>query len=237
MDASLWTDGGGGVFYNGESGGTATGYFIQEHGVLNGDSILRLEAYPDPTNIVNCFEYNSTIAAEVSNWGGAGTHSILSFGYNSISTVCMRFDTYPGIAPMSILFGGGEIDFAEFNIIPTKNGPVTFFYLTILPGGSQHQIGITAPGGVDFSQWGVLQCKITSTQITLFYSSDGVTYTDVSGGAYTFTSPELAAITSNEHLCLQIQTGDVMANPGPDSSVTSATPVKLLVDWVAVDIA
>lgn len=230
MDPTKWTDGGVGVSYNGPSEGTAEGLFINTHAVTPGDSLLHLQAYPDPTNIVNCYEYTPALAASVNQWGGAGTHTKLSILPGAVASVCTKFDTYPGIAPMAIYFGGGEIDWAEFNVIPAKNEPITKFYLTLLPGANQRQVQVTAPTGVDFSQWGVFRCALTNTSLTVSHSVDGVNF--VTCGSFTNVTGALGA----QNLCLQIQTGDVMANPPADPSVTASTPVQLLVDWVTVDV-
>lgn len=230
LDPTKWTDGGNGVSYNGPSGGTAEGLFINKHAVTPGDSLLHLQAYPDPTNIVNCYEYTASLAASVNQWGGAGTHTKLQILPGAVSTVCMKFNTYPGIAPMAIYFGGGEIDWAEFNIIPAKNQPITKFYLTLLPGASQKQVEVIAPAGVDFSAWGVFRCALTTTSLNVTHSVDGINFVEC--GSFN----NVSGATGAQNLCLQIQTGDVMPNPPADPSVSASSPIELLVDWVTVDV-
>lgn len=225
LDSTKWN-----APYNGESGGTATGYFISEHTVLKGDSIARFQAYPDPTNIVKCWEYNATLGESLAYWGGAGTHSNLTFGPGSLTQVCMKFDTYPGIAPMAIYYGGEEIDFAEFNQIPTKGGSITKFSATIHWGNHADQAGIECVAPVDFSQWHVFALNWSATGLTI--SCDGAQV-----GSFTFTATQISGgVNSAQNLCLQIQTGDVMPNPPADPSVSASSPIELLVDWVTVDV-
>jgi hypothetical protein len=233
LNSANWTDGGSGTAYDGESGGTATGYFISQHVILKGDSIARFQAYPDPTNIVDCYQYNPTLGASLAYWGGAGTHSKILVGPGSIQSVCMKFNTYPGIAPMAINYGTDtEFDFAEINQITTKNQAITKMSATIhwSDHGPQFGIEMTAPTGVDFSQWHVWQVQFLSTGLII--SCDGAQV-----GSFVFSAAQLAGgILDSQNLCLQIQTGDVMPNPGPDASVTATTPIELDVDWVIIDI-
>jgi hypothetical protein len=234
--------------YNGESGGAieknggwvaSIGYFCSSHTVLKGDSLLRLEAYPDPVNIVKCYEYTASQAAAVNQWAGAGVQVKSAIGPGSVETVCMKFDVYPGIAPMAIDFGSGEIDWAEFGGITAK-GPITKFAAAIHwdNQSQQQQIEIVAPTGVDFSQWGAFRRVWTDTGVTISHSVDGVNFVEC--GSFTFSAAQISGgLTTPQYLCLQIQTGDggsVLAPPA-DPSVTASTPVTMYVDWVTVDVA
>lgn len=238
LDPTKWTDGGNATAYNGPSEGTAEGFFSGAHVVLKGDSIARFQAYPDPINIVKCWEYNATLAAQLANWCGAGTHSRILVGPGSMTSVCMKYATYPGIAPMAILFGATtEFDFAECNVITTKGQAITKFYGSVHWNNHAQQDGFTlvAPPGVDFSQWGVFRLAFETSGIVITHSTDGVNFATV--GAYGFSAAQIAAgIQASQNLCLQIQTGDVMPNPPADPSVSASSPIELLVDWVTVDV-
>lgn len=234
LDMTKWT-----APYSGVSGGTASGLFIPQHTVFKGDSILRLQAYPDPSNIVHANGYTPDLAASVNQWGGAGTKTQLLVGPGSVSRVCMKFDVYPGIAPMAIFFGDTtESDFAEINQINAKGQAITKMSATIFWGnhGPSQGIEMTAPSGVDFAQWGVFEARFSETGLEISHSIDGVNYAMI--GLFTFTPTQLSGgVLAEQNLCLQIQTGDVMPNPPADPSVTASSPVELWVDWVTVDVA
>ena len=236
LDPTIWTDGGNSVDYNGLSGGTAQGFFVASHVVVK-NGAANFNAYQDPAGVEQCWGYTAALAAQVNNWAGAGTHSKILVGPGSVTRICMKPSTYPGIAPMAIFFGAKtEFDFAEFNVIKTKGQPITQFSGSVHWNNHTQQDNFTlkAPAGVDFAQGGVFEARFTTTALIVSFSVDGVTYAEI--GGYTFSAAQLASdILTPQNLCLQTQTGDVMPNPPADPSVTAANPVQMPVYWVTID--
>lgn len=222
--------------YNGESQAASPGYFIGSHSVLKGDSWLRLEAYPDPKNIVNCWQYDPNIANSVNQWGGAGVQTVTRWPVGTIFTWAMKWDTYPGITPIVLSMGNNwppEQDFIEANV--NSRGASVYSYTSSYhynQGNQQVQIKI-ADKGISLNKSHIWRVRWEKTETIL-------TCDEIIVGRVHFT-PEMNSPTDqyslaqDQFLAFQIQTGDPN-NPKADSTVTSEKPITMFVDWITIDV-
>lgn len=219
--------------YSGKSGGALDGLFIASHTVLKGDGLLRLEAYPDPVNIVKSYQYSAALAASVNQWGGAGVQTKESYPVGTTFHWIAKADVYPGVTPIALTFGNdAEQDFFEMTKWPSglvKGEPVTSltpaFIWQYTPTRLQEQITIT---NADFSQEHVYRAEWTETGTILYV--DGVEV-----GSVKWTSANQATMTKPQPFCLQIQTGDP-TNPPADPTISALDPVTFYVSAVAIDV-
>lgn len=225
---SLW-----GKPYKGRSGGAQPGFFLDTHTVLKGDSLLRLEAYQDPQGIVNCWEYDPTIAASVYDWCGAGIASAGYFPVGTTFTWACKWDPYPGITAIVLSMGKTwppEQDFMECNA-SERGAPITKFTSSYHYDQANHQVQI-AIANADFSQWHAWQAKWTETGTVVTLDGDVIGQV---GFTSAMTEDPTYGLLAPQFLALQTQTGDPN-NPPPDATVTAETPVTMYVDWVAIDV-
>jgi hypothetical protein len=241
LNAALWT-----TPYNGRSEGGQTGFFVGKHTVLKGDGWLRLQAYPDPAGLAQCWQYDATIAAHVNQWGGAGLQSTALFPATMNLAFVAKWDTMPGMTPIVLLMGRKnwppEIDILEMNAA-LKGGvpqPYQQSYHYAAPN-SQFQVAVVIAAGADLSQEHLWVFKSTTTgAITTVTDAAGnvaatctVTYADHTAVAVDPTNSY--SLATPQFLGLQHQTGDP-GNPPADASVTAANPITMYVGPVAVDI-
>ena len=225
----LWSGG-----YNGQSQAAQVGIFLKSHLVLNGDSWLRLEAYPDPANSLSSWMATPAIAASVNQWCGAGVQSVTRWPVGTIFTWACKWDTYPGMTPTVLTMGNNwppEQDIIEADV-SVKGAPQTGFNESFLyaPGPTQDQ-KFVSDGGIDLSQSHIWQAKWTTTGTVV--TVDGNVVDNES-----FSSAMLSGVNGLQNpqfIAFQHQTGDP-SNPPADSTITAANPVTFYVDWVAIDV-
>ena len=223
--SSLWSGA-----YNGASAAAQTGMFLATHLVLNGDSLLRLEAYSD-AGWASSYGSNSTIAASVNNVCGAGCQTGTRYAVGTTFTWTCKWDTYPALTPIVLTMGNTwppEQDLIESDV-STIGAPQTGYNSSYLyaPGPTQVQDAVSLPAGMtDFSTWHLWQLQWTLGGSTL--TCDGHTIVNQS-----FTSPMVSGtygLQNVQFLALQHQTGDPY---NPSSTISS--PVTMYFDWVAID--
>lgn len=200
--------------YQGVSYSSQNGYYATSHAVQKGDSLLRLQMYPDP------------IGGGVANgWVGAGiqTTQAKMWPVGSIYTVATRSDYLAGATPIDLVMGHvwppeGDID----------EGGMAWFHWG---QGNTHQQGFTIPTADDDTGWHVWQLNLGSQTITA--SCDGVIFgTMVNPDA---GNPDPYGFSAPMFLGFNYQTGDPN-NPAPDSSITAANPYEKQVDWFCIDV-
>lgn len=216
--------------YNGQSGAAQMGIFLGTHLVLNGDSLLRLEAYSD-ANWANSFDSTAAIAASVHNVCGAGVQTGTRWPVGTTFTWTTKWDTYPGLTPIVLTMGNNwppEQDLIEADV-NSIGAPQTGYNSSYLyaPGPTQKQDAVSLPSGItDFSQWHMWQLKWNTSGSVL--TCDGHTVVNQA-----FSSDMVSGVNGLQNvqfLALQHQTGDPN-NP----SATISSPVTHYFDWVAID--
>jgi hypothetical protein len=225
--------------YNGKSGAAQDGIFLATHLVLNGDSLLRLEAYSD-ANWSNSFGSTSAIAAAVHNVCGAGVQTGTRWPVGTTFSWACKWDTYPGLTPIVLTMGNNwppEQDIIESDV-NSLGAPQTGFNESFLyaPGPTQKQNNTPLPSGItDFSTWHLWQLQWTSAGSKVFVDGHMIPNVATPSSPYTmpFTSGMVSGVNglqNNQFLALQHQTGD----PN-DPSSTINSPVTMFFDWVAID--
>lgn len=224
--SSLWSGA-----YNGQSNAAQPGIFLGTHLVLQGDSLLRLEAYSDP-NWANSWEATQAIASAVNNVCGAGVQTGTRWPVGTTFTWTCKWDTCPGLTPIVLTMGNTwppEQDLIEADV-STAGAAQTGYTSSYLyaPGPTQEQVPVKLPTGItDFSQWHLWQLKWTSAGSLL--TCDGNVVVNIP-----FTSAMVSGVNGLQNvqfLALQHQTGDP-SNP----SAPITTPVTMYFDWVAIDV-
>ena len=224
--SSLWTG-----RYNGPSQGFQQGIFLDTHAVLKGDSLLRLEAYPDPANALNSWEATPAIVAAVNGWCGAGVQTVVRWPVGTIFTWAMKWDVYDQIASIALTMGKTwppEQDIVESSgggVKPITNLTGSFHYTK---SNGQTQLGFK---GTDFSDWHVWQLQWTQKGSVV--TCDGQVVMNLQ---YTpaMTADSTYGLLANQFFSFQCQTGDP-GNPPADLSITAANPITTYVDWFCVD--
>lgn len=225
--SSIWS-----APYNGQSEAKYPGYFIDKHCVMLGDSLLRLQAYPDPANIVNCWKYTAAIAASVNQWGGAGIQTVTRWPVGTRFVFAARWDTYPAITPIALTMGNDwppEQDIIEANV-STRGQAVTTFTESFHydQGNSQQQLQVA--DGTDYSSWHLWEIDWTEQGTTV--KCDRIQIADCPFTELMVVDPDYG-LAADQFLAFQIQTGDPN-NPAADATVTVEAPVEFCIDWLQV---
>ena len=159
-----------------------TGDIPRDNLVLQGDSLLRLEAYSDP-NWANSWESTQAIATSVNNVCGAGVQTGTRWPVGTTFTWTCKWDTCPGLDADSsddgqhLAPGTGLIE-ANVSVAGAPQTGYTSSYL-YAPGPTQEQVPVNLPHGVaDFAQWHLWQLKWTASGSTL--TCDGAQVVNVS---------------------------------------------------------
>jgi hypothetical protein len=219
-------------FYNGQSNASHPGIFLETHGVLLGDSLLRLEAYPD-TNALNSYDSTEAIAESVNWWCGAGVQTENAYVFPVTYTWACKWDSWYGMTPIVLSIGEvwpPEQDFIEAAVAVSGQAVVGYNSSYLYATGPQQEQTHIADGSVDMSQWHIWQAICTLEGTTL--SVDGTVVGDIK-----FTEAMVSGTNGLQNkmvLCLQHQSGDP-DNPTADSSITSANPITQYFDWVCID--
>ncbi len=222
--------------YNGQSGASGgAGIFLASHLKLLGDSLLRLEAYPDPANALSSWQATAAIAAAVNQWCGAGVQTGTRYAPPfTMSWVC-KWDTFPGMTPIVLTMGNTwppEQDWIEADV-STQGAAQTGYTFSSLyaPGPTQKQTPVSLAGGItDFSQWHLWKAVCTLAGTTLYCDGHQVAYQAFNSAMVSGAN----GLQNVQFLALQHQTGDP-TNPAADGSITSSTPITMYFDSVAID--
>jgi len=209
--------------YNSVSKAAQDGIFLTSHAVLKGDSLLRMECYPDPQGALNGWQITPALIAAVNGWACAGVQTARRWPVGTTITWAGWWDTYPGITAINLLMSDGwtsEIDLIEANA-SAKGGPVNQYAVTLMTNQGSNKVQLKANTGQDFSQKHVWQAKWTLQGTTI--TCDG---TVVASSGFVNNAPQFWTI--------QPQTGDP-SNPPADASITAANPITQYLDWVCFD--
>ena len=248
IDNSIWT----GV-YTGEFSGSGC-YAVGAHAVTKGDSLLRLQEYPDPAGVALAWLYNAATASASNYWGGSGLQTVKTYGLNTTFGIACEWDTYPGCTPIMLLMGRAgnppgapgwppEIDILEINAAMHGGAPSPYMlsYHYASPN-SQFQVACQVEAGVDLSKAHLWVFKTTSTGASL-------TVTDPTGNVVATSSAvwadhgsavtdptNLAGFATPQFMALQHQNGDPNQSPA-DPTITAENPIEFRIDFAFIDVA
>lgn len=238
LNTALWSG-----FYNGPSFAAKEGLFVKMHAVLKGDGWLRLQAYPDPVGLQQCWQYTSALAASVNQWGGAGLQSVGLFPLTMNLACVLKWDTYPGMTPIVLLMGRKnwppEIDIMEMNAL-LKGGVAqpykqSFHYAA---PNVQFQVSVVIAAGADLSQehlW-TFSSTTAGAKTTVTDGNGNVVATCTTTFSAANVDPTSTySLATPEFLAFQHQSGDPN-NPAADATVTASNPITMYVGPVAVDV-
>jgi len=202
--------------YNGTSHSSQSGWYATSHAVQKGDSLLRLQMYPDPAG-----------GGIANGWVGAGlqTTQAKMWPVGSIYTIRTRSDSLPGATPIDLVMGKNwppEVDINE--------GGMTWVHWG---QGNAHQKGFTIPAACNDTNWHTWQLNLGATTITV--ACDGEVYGTMANPDAGNTDPY--GLLSPMFLSLQYQTGDPN-NPAPVAAgtITAANAYEKQVDWITIDV-